>query len=234
MRRSGTIVWAGIAATLALGAGACGSEPQTQPQGPLAIEKAPSKDGDEQTQVAGETLSSPLRVLVTRNDVAVPGSSVRWTTDDGSFDDATTVADANGIASGVWTLSDEVGDQTAQASIQGADGSPLTFTAHAITQPGGGGGGETTVVTVSGPPLNQFNPSTVTITAGETVIWRWAGGAVGHNVRPDDGNVPTGELDLFDAPHSYSYTFTEPGTYTYHCAAHGPAMSGTVIVEPGT
>ena len=39
---------------------------------------------------------------------------------------------------------------------------------------------------------------------------------------------------LFSAPHDYSYTFTQAGTYTYHCAAHGAAMSGTVVVEPAS
>jgi plastocyanin len=234
MRRCGTIVWTGLAATLALAASSCGSDPQTQPEGGLTIQKAPSKSGDNQTQVAGELLDSPLRVLVTREDLPEAGATVRWITGDGgSLGSATSTADANGIASANWTLGDEVGDQTAEASIQDAEGSPVTFIAHAITQ-GGGGGPEVVIVTVSGPPKNQFTPSTVTIQAGQTVTWRWATGAVGHNVTPDAGSIPSGEGGLFDAPHTYSYTFTEPGTYTYHCSNHGPAMSGTVVVEPAS
>ena len=39
---------------------------------------------------------------------------------------------------------------------------------------------------------------------------------------------------LASAPHSYSYTFNEVGTFHYHCQAHGNVggvgMSGTVSV----
>jgi plastocyanin len=165
---------------------------------------------------------------------------VRWTTaDGGSFGDATSVADDNGIAGTDWTLSEDLGDQTAQASIEGAEGSPITFTAHAIVgggggSGGGGGGGELVIVLVSGPPKNQFSPASVTVQVGQSVTWRWAPSAVGHNVTPDTGIIPAGEEDLFNAPHEYSYTFTQEGTYTYHCAAHGAAMSGTVVVEPAS
>jgi plastocyanin len=234
MRSSGTMLSLGIAATLAVSASGCGSDPQTQPTGQLAIARAPSKSGDDQTQTAGQLLGSQLRVLVTRDEVPAAGATVRWTTQDGSLGDPTTVADDNGIASNDWTLGDEVGDQTAEASLEGADGSPITFTAHAILGGGGGGEGEAAVVLISGPPVNRFSPSTITIKAGETVTWRWATGAVGHNVTPDNGTVPAGEASLFSAPHEYSYTFTEAGTYTYHCAAHGSAMSGTVVVEPAS
>ncbi len=236
MRSSGTMWWTGIAATLALAAGACGSDPQTEPTGQLALAMAPSKSGDDQTQTAGQLLGSPLRVLVTRDQVPTAGATVRWTTQDGgTLGDPTTVADDNGIASNDWTLGDGVGAQTAEASIEGAEGSPITFTAHAILGGGGGGGGgETAIVAVSGPPINKFSPATITITVGETVTWRWATGAVGHNVTPDNGTIPAGEENLFSAPHDYSYTFTQAGTYTYHCAAHGAAMSGIVVVEPAS
>jgi len=216
------------------GRGRLGSDPQTEPTGQLALATAPSKSGDDQTQTAGPLLGSPLRVLVTRDEVPAAGATVRWTTQDGgSLGDPTTVADDNGIASNDWTLGDAVGDQTAEASIEGAEGSPITFTAHAILG-GGGGGGETAIVAVSGPPNNKFSPATITINIGETVTWRWATGAVGHNVTPDNGTIPAGEANLFSAPHDDSYTFTQAGTYTYHCAAHGPAMSGTVVVEPAS
>ena len=31
---------------------------------------------------------------------------------------------------------------------------------------------------------------------------------------------------------SFSFTFTEPGTYEYFCSLH-PRMTGTIVVEPG-
>jgi plastocyanin len=235
MGRSGTMLCTGIAAVLALAASGCGSDPQTEPTGQLAIAKAPSKSGDDQTKAAGQLLDSPLRVLVTRDQVPAAGATVRWTTPDGgSFGDATSVADDNGIASTDWTLGEDIGNQTAQAAIEGADGSPITFTAHASFDGGGGGEGEAAIVLVTGPPKNAFNPATITIKVGETVTWRWGPSAVGHNVTPDTGVIPAGEESLFSAPHEYSYTFNQAGTYTYHCAAHGAAMSGTVVVEPAS
>jgi plastocyanin len=235
MRRSGSIGWAGMAATVALLGSACGSDPQSTPPATLTIEKAPSKSGDNQTQVAGLALSSPLRVQLTRNEIPEQGVTVHWVAGAGSFSEPTSVTGSDGIAaSGAWTLGENVGDQTAQATVQGAEGSPVSFIAHAIFQPGGGGGGEAVEVSVQGPPINRFQPSTVTIEVGQTVTWRWATGATGHNVTPDEGNIPEGETGLFSAPHTYSYTFTAAGTYTYHCAAHGAAMSGTVVVEPAS
>ena len=29
----------------------------------------------------------------------------------------------------------------------------------------------------------------------------------------------------------YSYTFTQPGTYPYHCTVHPQEMRGTVVVK---
>ena len=92
-----------------------------------------------------------------------------------------------------------------------------------------------TTISVEGPPTNQFSPTTVTIGVGQSVTWVWAEGAADHNVTPDDA-IPEGEAGLFDAPHSYTYTFTQAGTYHYHCSNHGQAggigMAGTVVVAP--
>jgi plastocyanin len=35
---------------------------------------------------------------------------------------------------------------------------------------------------------------------------------------------------MLGAGGSWSYTFTTPGTYTYHCSPH-PFMKGTVVVK---
>ena len=73
-----------------------------------------------------------------------------------------------------------------------------------------------------------FNPSSITIPAGTTVRWTNKD-AVGHTVTSDSG----GTLDspLLQNGQSWEFTFTEPGTYTYHCTPH-PFMRGTVIVTP--
>ena len=38
-------------------------------------------------------------------------------------------------------------------------------------------------------------------------------------------------LDTDDS-FSFSFTFSEPGTYEYFCSLH-PRMTGTIVVEPG-
>lgn len=72
-----------------------------------------------------------------------------------------------------------------------------------------------------------FSPKTITIHVGDTVTWTNQD-AASHTVTSDSGselnsgNLPTGQ--------SYSHTFTQPGTYTYHCAIH-VSMTATVVVQ---
>ena len=83
---------------------------------------------------------------------------------------------------------------------------------------------------------NAFSPAAKTITVGTTVTWAWntcsGGGVYGrdtcvaHSVNFDDGtNSATQEQG------TYSRTFNAAGSYPYHCAVHGAAMSGTVTVQ---
>lgn len=51
---------------------------------------------------------------------------------------------------------------------------------------------------------------------------------VAHHLHEDTGLFDSGVL----APQGrFSFTFTQPGTYTYHCTIH-PGMVGTVTVTP--
>ena len=50
-----------------------------------------------------------------------------------------------------------------------------------------------------------------------------------HTVTANDGSFNSGNLD---PGQSWSFTFTDPGTYTYHCSYHS-WMEGTVIVKSG-
>jgi plastocyanin len=94
----------------------------------------------------------------------------------------------------------------------------------------------THTVTV-GPDLG-FHPLSLTIAAGDTVVWTNAGGT--HDVHADDNG-------FFNSPSpsdwTFSHTFTAAGTVGYHCTIHGRAglgMYGEIIVEgesgiqPGT
>jgi plastocyanin len=78
----------------------------------------------------------------------------------------------------------------------------------------------------------SFSKSTVTITVGATVRWTNLGYDY-HVVTSDTGLFEShilrdAETEPINA--SFSYTFTEPGTFYYHCSIH-PEMTGIVIVE---
>jgi LPXTG-motif cell wall-anchored protein len=71
----------------------------------------------------------------------------------------------------------------------------------------------------------KYTPSTVTVTAGESVTWTNSGPAA-HSATADDGSFDTGNLRKGA---SGSHTFTSAGTYTFHCTPH-PFMTGKVVV----
>lgn len=81
-----------------------------------------------------------------------------------------------------------------------------------------------------------FQPQSFTISAGETVLWRWESG--GHNVSPTEGEQPSGadwpgkDESTYPAGTTYSYTFDVPGDYAYHCDPHqSVGMVGSFTVE---
>ncbi len=96
-------------------------------------------------------------------------------------------------------------------------------------------GGNT--VTVSN---NVFSPSSLTITAGESVDFVWNSNATNHNVLADAGNTSSmpespGAPTLLDAPQQFSVSFPSAGTFRYFCGAHGSNPSpGTVSGMAGT
>jgi plastocyanin len=70
-----------------------------------------------------------------------------------------------------------------------------------------------------------FDASSITVEVGSTVTWTNAGDAT-HTVTADDGAFDSGDVASGE---TYSFTFDEPGTYTYFCSIH-PDMVGEVIV----
>ena len=73
---------------------------------------------------------------------------------------------------------------------------------------------------------NSFQPFTLTVPAGTAVTWSNQD-AVQHTVSSD-------KEDLFDsgplAPgKKYTFTFSNPGSYKYHCSIH-PGMQGSIAV----
>jgi plastocyanin len=72
----------------------------------------------------------------------------------------------------------------------------------------------------------RYNPEMVEITAGSTVTWTNQEVVV-HTVTADEGAFDSGDLSKDD---SFSFTFDEPGEYTYFCQYHDN-MQGTVVVS---
>jgi amicyanin len=96
--------------------------------------------------------------------------------------------------------------------------------AHRASTPGG------TVVQVS--IMNYtFTADDLTVRVGTTV--RWVNmDMVGHTVSFGTHEDPIGvESPLLGHMGSFSHTFSEPGTYVYHCDPH-PYMTGSVMVTP--
>ncbi len=67
----------------------------------------------------------------------------------------------------------------------------------------------------------------IKIKKGDTVLWTQQDGAP-HNVVSDTGNELSSAL--LSPGQTYSHTFTNVGTFPYHCGPH-PWMKGTVVVE---
>jgi len=215
-----------LAVTLLLAAG-CGDDGTSVPD--AIITKASANNGDGQTGPATQLLPNVLRVAVTRAGAPASDITVTWATDDGgTLLPATQQTDANGLSSSAWTLGGTGGPQTATASISGGLNSTVTFTATAT------GGTQNSTIQVRSADAqggNRFSPSTLMVTAGTTVTWEWTDQTFAHNVVPDDGSTPAPSGSLVSGPHTYQYTFTTPGTFHYHCQAHGGSgMVGTVTV----
>jgi plastocyanin len=71
-----------------------------------------------------------------------------------------------------------------------------------------------------------FSPATLTVKAGTTVTWTNRDSAP-HTVTSDAGAFGS---DTMPRGGTYQFTFSQPGTFTYHCSIH-PSMKGTVIVQ---
>jgi len=72
-----------------------------------------------------------------------------------------------------------------------------------------------------------FSPATLTVKAGDTVVWTNQDSS-SHTVVSDSGSeIASGTLSQGG---TYSHTFNSAGTYGYHCGIH-QNMKGKIIVE---
>lgn len=70
-----------------------------------------------------------------------------------------------------------------------------------------------------------FSPQKLTVTVGTKLTWTNRDQEP-HSVMEQDKKFHSAALDTDD---SYSFTFTQPGTYHYFCTLH-PQMTGTITV----
>lgn len=73
-----------------------------------------------------------------------------------------------------------------------------------------------------------FDPPALTVKAGTMVTWTNRDSAP-HAIVSGTGSSETFSSDTLPTGRVYSYTFTRPGTYPYHCSIH-PSMTGTIVV----
>lgn len=216
---------------------ACGSNDGSNLGGgpdPAALSAAASEpSGNGQSGPAGQDLANPLRIVVLRGAIPAAGAVVNWsaTGAGASMTPSSSTTGADGISTSVWHLGTAAGTQSAQATVSGADGSPVRFTATATGNPGGGPSPVEIQLVTDGSD-NRFDPASVTIPAGTTVTWRWVSGF--HNVMPTGNPTFTGNGAPVSPPTTFSQTFSTPGTYLYFCVVHGTpssGMRGTIVVQ---
>jgi plastocyanin len=82
---------------------------------------------------------------------------------------------------------------------------------------------------------DAYSPGTKSVAVGTEIRWAWntcsgdpyyGQTCVAHSVTFDDGvTSATQEQGTF------TRTFAAAGTYNYHCAVHGAAMTGSITVQ---
>jgi len=73
-----------------------------------------------------------------------------------------------------------------------------------------------------------FGPSPLTVKAGTTVTWTNRDD-IPHSIVDKDRKLFRSKV--LDTGESFSFTFSNPGSYDYFCSLH-PHMTGHIVVEP--
>ena len=92
--------------------------------------------------------------------------------------------------------------------------------------------GATSAATVNIPTgartlgASAYVPNPLTVAQGAVVTWSNSDSTT-HDVVADGGSFDSGRMNQNG---TFSMTFTQKGTFTYHCSIH-PTMTGTVVVQ---
>jgi plastocyanin len=90
----------------------------------------------------------------------------------------------------------------------------------AVADPNAAGGPQLTIENFN------FAPADITVAPGTTITWT-NNDDVEHTVTASDNSFGSKALETGAA---YSFTFSQPGTYSYFCSIH-PFMTGRVTVQ---
>jgi len=184
--------------------------------------------GGGQTAIQGGAFATQLRVLVTDQFTnPVSGVTVSFTGSGGvlvSSPTANTGVNGEAVVSATGASSAGVGGVTATVAGIAAPVNFTLTTAAAVRE-----------VTVGAGTLfkslrnNTTNPAVDTISAGQGVLWRWAGG--NHSVESTGVPSFTTSAVSSTAGNIYTLTFAVAGTYQYDCGVHLTLMTGRVVVQ---
>ncbi|HEV8449105.1 MAG TPA: Ig-like domain-containing protein [Gemmatimonadaceae bacterium] len=170
-----------------------------------------------QTGTAGQQLANPISVHVTdQNSNALAGVSVAWAVvgAGGSVSTASSLTNANGDATVLWTLGTAVGLDSLTASI--ATGASVTITATATAAGStiaviSGDNQSVTAGTNSAPLVVKISNANGTGIAGATVTWTTDSGALSAPSSTTDANgLASVVLATNPAPGTATVTATGP------------------------
>lgn len=205
-----------LLAAVALGCGGGGGDGGTGPQTLTSVTVTPNT-ADLFTAPPGTTQQFAVAAKDQNGRAITTGLTTAWSSDDPTI---VTIDPSSGIATQV------------------AKGGPVTI--HATVTQGSTSKDGTASVTVDDAPATadvntpnlSFSPGKVDIKAGGTVTWHLRASGTSHNVEMDTQGAPFSSSGTPSADQDFtSPAFNTPGTYNYHCAVHGSAMTGTVVVH---
>jgi plastocyanin len=200
-----------------------------------AAEALLKADGDGQTGDINTQLAEPVQARVTDQfGNGVEGTSVSWSGTGATVSAASALSNAAGISQVSVTLGGSAGPVTITAAAEGLTGSPLSFSATAVTPAPAPSSINVTVgnILFRSNRNSTQNPAVDTIAVNGTVTWTWVNtGQTSHNVDSDGSPAFTSSSVLSGNGQTYSFQFTATGTYQYTCAIHPGQMTGRIVVR---
>lgn len=211
MQRLGRRVALPLALALALGIVACSDDEPTPPSADVG-----TISGTVRRTTGGGVPGVEVNLSGPVNRTVVTSSSGAY-----SFDN---------LEPGEYTVSIELPDgyslpegSSASRSVTVTAGQTATVNFDLVAE----GEENMVVVELAG---TSFNPSTVTISVGQTVRWVWVSGGA-HTVTPD-GHSEWSSASLNQPGHTFQHTFNNAGEFPYICVPHEAAgMRGKVVVQ---